>query len=145
SLALFGAARGADNPPPVVLQSFVVTDQLDKAREDIVPALGATSYEINASQIGLEALGSNGSFSQILLRTPSMAQDSFGQVHLRGEHGNLQYRVNDVLLPEGIAGFSQELDIPFVKTVSILTGSLPAQYGYRTAGVVDIHTQSGAG
>jgi len=147
-LALAPALRAAENssapgPPPITLDALVVTDSLDKAREDIVPALGATSYQIDAAQIDVQSLGANGGFDQVLLRTPSMAQDSFGQVHLRGEHANLQYRVNDVLLPEGIAGFSQELDIPFVKTVSILTGSLPAQYGYRTAGVVDIHTQSG--
>ena len=73
-----------------------------------------------------------------------MAQDSYGQVHLRGEHADLQYRINDVLLPEGISGFGQELDPRFVQSVGLLTGSLPAQYGYRTAGIVDIHTQTGA-
>lgn len=28
---------------------------------------------------------------------PRMAQDSYGQLHLRGEHANLQYGINDVL------------------------------------------------
>ena len=28
--------------------------------------------------------------------------------------------------------------------MQLITGSLPAAYGFRTAGVVDIHTKSGA-
>src|SRR5207249_3837478 len=33
---------------------------------------------------------------------------------------------------------SQELDI------SLVTGALPAQFGFRTTGVIDIHTKNGA-
>ena len=75
-----------------------------------------------------------------------MAQDSAanGDLHVRGEHANLQYRINDVLLPEGITGFGLELDPRFVDSMQLITGSLPAAYGFRTAGVVDIHTKSGA-
>jgi outer membrane receptor protein involved in Fe transport len=131
------------NQTPLALQPFVVTSELDKAREDIVPSLGATSFQIDKMQIDTLAVGANAGFNDVLLHVPGVAQDSFGQIHLRGEHANLQYRINDVLLPEGINGFGQELDTRFVQTVSVLTGSLPAQYGYRTAGVVDIHTRSG--
>ena len=49
-----------------------------------------------------------------------------------------------MLLPEGITGFGLELDPRFVESMQLITGSLPAQYGFRTAGVVDIHTKSGA-
>ncbi len=133
-----------DPGSPTVLNKMVVTGQLDQAREEIVPSLGATQYTVEKGQIADQALGINTSFNEILLRAPGVAEDSYGQVHVRGEHANLQYRINDVLLPEGITGFGQELDTPFVDTVSLLTGSLPAQYGYRTAGVVDIHTKSGA-
>jgi outer membrane receptor protein involved in Fe transport len=86
----------------------------------------------------------NAPFNQVILRAPGAAQDSFGQIHLRGEHANLQYRINDVLIPEGITGFGQELSTRFVDTVSLITGSLPAQYGFRTSGIVDIHTKNGA-
>jgi hypothetical protein len=145
--AAFAADDNANDNPvnqtPVALDPFVVTGVLDKAREDIVPSLGATAYQIDKIQIDTQVIGANANFSGVLLHVPGVAQDSFGQVHLRGEHANLQYRINDVLLPEGISGFGQELDTRFVQTASVLTGSLPAQYGYRTAGVVDIHTRSG--
>ncbi len=128
----------------LILDPFVVTGQLDEARETIVPGLGATSFHIDLEQIQVMPQGVDASFNQVLLRVPGVAQDSFGQVHLRGEHANLQYRINDVLLPEGLSGFGQELDTRFADSVSVLTGALPAQYGFRTAGVVDIHTKGGA-
>jgi len=132
------------NTAPLELDPVVVTDKLDKAREDIVPSLGAAEFHIDRLQLDAQALGLNASFNNLLLRAPGVAQDSFGQVHVRGEHGDLQYRINDVLLPEGLTGFGQELDTRFAESVNILTGALPAQYGYRTAGVVDIHTRSSA-
>jgi outer membrane receptor protein involved in Fe transport len=144
--AFAGDETPADNPvneTPVVLDRVVVTAELDKSREDIVPSLGATAYQIDKIQIDSQILGANAGFSDMLLHAPGMAKDSFGQVHLRGEHANLQYRINEVTLPEGISGFGQELDTRFVQTVTVLTGSLPAQYGYRTSGVLDIHTRSG--
>ncbi|MDB6127831.1 MAG: TonB-dependent receptor [Verrucomicrobia bacterium] len=138
----------ADSPPPVnkkpiELEKFVVSDSLDLAREDIVPSLGATSYEITAAQIATLSQGANAPFSQVILRAPGVAQDSSanGDLHIRGEHANLQYRINNVLLPEGISGFGLELDPRFVKSLQLVTGSLPAQYGFRTAGIVDIQTK----
>lgn len=122
----------------------IVVGSLDEKRNDIVPNLGATSYGISQNQIANQSQGQDASFNQTLLRVPGFAQDSYGQLHVRGEHANLQFRINDVLLPEGIAGFGQELDTRFVDSLQVITGSLPAQYGIRTAGVVDIHTKSGA-
>ncbi|MDE3068433.1 MAG: TonB-dependent receptor [Verrucomicrobiota bacterium] len=48
-----------------------------------------------------------------------------------------------MLLPEGITGFGLELDPRFVDSMQLITGSLPAEYGFRTAGVVDISTRTG--
>jgi outer membrane cobalamin receptor len=133
-------------PNLVVLDPFVVTGDLDKAREEIVPALGGTEYSITKDQIDALPLGHNAPFNQLILRAPGVAQDSAtnGDLHVRGEHANLQYRINGVLLPEGISGFGLELDPRFVENMEFITGSLPAQYGFRTAGVVDIKTRNGA-
>jgi outer membrane receptor protein involved in Fe transport len=128
------------------LSPFVVTGQLDESREMIVPSLGATSFIMDEQQILNLPQGADAPFNQVLLSAPGVAEDSAanGDLHVRGEHGNLQYRINDVLLPEGITGFGLELDPRFVSSMQLITGSLPAQYGFRTAGVVDIQTKSGA-
>lgn len=128
------------------LGNVTVVGQLDQARNLIIPDLGATAYTINKDQIAAVSQGGNAPFNEIILRAPGVAQDSAanGDLHVRGEHANLQYRINDVLLPEGITGFGLELDPRFVESMQLITGSLPAAYGFRTAGVVDIKTKSGA-
>ena len=128
------------------LDPVVVTGQLDQSRETIVPSLGATSFIMDQQQILNLPQGADAPFSQVLLRAPGVAEDSAanGDLHVRGEHANLQYRINDVLLPEGISGFGLELDPRFVNSMQLITGSLPAQYGFRTAGIVDIQTKGGA-
>ena len=79
----------------------------------------------------------------MLLRAPGVVQDGFGQIHVRGDHGSLQYRLDGVQLPEGLALFSQVLSPRIADSLSLITGALPAQYGLRTAGVVDIGVKSG--
>ncbi len=140
------AASDTTDEPVVKLDNFVVTDQLDRARESIMPSLGASTFTIDSAQIQLLPLGDNAPFNQLILRAPGVAQDSAanGDLHVRGEHANLQYRINNVLLPEGISGFGLELDPRFVGSMQLITGSLPAQYGFRTAGIVDIQTKSGS-
>ena len=127
-----------------VLDTVTVEGQLNAARSSILTEVGATSYAVDSEAILNEASGNNTSFNQVLLRAPGVAEDSLGQVHVRGEHANLQYRINDVLLPEGISGFGQELDVRFVQSLQLINGSLPAEYGFHTAGIVDIQTKSGA-
>jgi outer membrane receptor protein involved in Fe transport len=127
------------------LDTVTVVGHLNDVRSQIAPNLGATAFTISESQIAAEPQGANAPFNELILRAPGVAEDSAenGDLHVRGEHANLQYRINDVLLPEGIAGFGLELDPLFVKSMQLITGSLPAQYGFRTAGIVDIQTKSG--
>jgi outer membrane receptor protein involved in Fe transport len=125
------------------LNQVIVVGQLDQARDQIVPYLGATKYSIGQQQIQTQSQGSNAPFNQVILRAPGVAQDSFGQLHVRDEHANLQFRIDDVLIPEGISGFGQEIDTHLVSSVNLITGSLPAQFGFRTSGIIDIHTKDG--
>ena len=128
------------------LGNVTVVGKLDEARSQIVPNLGATAYTQTKEQIDAASQGGNAPFGQVILRAPGVAQDNAtaNGLHVRGEHANLQYRINDVLLPEGVSGFGLELDPRFVDSMQLITGSLPAQYGFRTAGVIDIQTKSGA-
>ncbi len=125
-------------------QVNVTSQELDISREAIVPSLGATRYTIGPDRLDSQAQGENAPFNETLLRFPGVARDSFGQLHVRGEHANLQYRIDDVLLPESIPGFGPELATRFADNISLMTGALPAQFGFRETGVVDIHTKNGA-
>src|SRR2546430_9224132 len=141
-------ASASPSPSPAGTEEtervVVAAQELDIAREAIVPSLGGTRYTVGPDRLDSQAQGENAPFNQTLLRFPGVAQDSFSQLHVRGEHANLQYRIDDVLLPESIPGFGQELETRFADSVSLITGALPAQFGFRNTGVVDIHTKNGA-
>jgi outer membrane receptor for ferrienterochelin and colicins len=134
----------AANPPPGEVSEVVVTAQrLDAARSAIQPALGATSYAMPKAFIDNLPGGANTQLNQVVLQAPGVAQDSFGQLHIRGDHGNVQYRLNNVILPEGLQVFGQTLSPRLASNVQLVTGALPAQYGLRTAGIINITTESG--
>jgi hypothetical protein len=100
-------------PPPdagLSLDVEVIAKQLDIARTQIQPNLGATVYDFNRPTIETQPQGDNQSLNQLLLQAPGVTQDSFGQIHVRGDHANLQYRINGVQLPEGINVFGQSLE-----------------------------------
>jgi hypothetical protein len=104
---------------------------------------GASTYTIDNGAIEAQPGGGNQPLNQVLLQAPGVVQDSFGQLHVRGDHNGLQYRLNGVIIPEGITVFSQSLSPRLISSVSLITGALPAEYGLRTAGVIDLSSTSG--
>jgi outer membrane receptor for ferrienterochelin and colicin len=125
------------------LDVSVYAKRLDQARNGLSPEAGSSIYRITNADIQAMPLGENTPLNQVLLQAPGVANDSFGQVHVRGDHADLQYRINGIQIPEPISGFGQSLDTRIIDQVNLLTGALPAQYGDRTAGIVDIHTKNG--
>jgi len=139
-------AAAADDAGPAVknLDAVTVSAHLDQARNALSPDIGSSQYQITAEDIQKQPLGASAALSQVLLQAPGVVQDSYGGVHVRGDHANLQYRINGVLLPESISGFGQTLDARTIRSIRLMDGALPAQFGERTAAVVDITTRSGA-
>ncbi|HWZ61992.1 MAG TPA: TonB-dependent receptor [Steroidobacteraceae bacterium] len=126
------------------LATVVVTAQrLNVARTTIETQTGASTYVITSEAIAATPGGENVQMNQVLLQAPDVVQDSFGQLHVRADHNDLQYRLNGIILPEGISVFSQTLSPRLISSLSLITGALPAEYGLRTAGVIDLSTNSG--
>jgi len=141
SAALTLASRGP-------LDVAVAAKRLEEARISIQPRIGASTYEFNRQAIESLPQGDNAPLSQILLQAPGVTQDSAqsGVLHVRNEHGNVQYRINGIALPDGVSLFGQSggLSPRFANSVELITGALPAEFGLRTAGIVDVQTKSGA-
>ena len=134
-----GVAQAA---PAEVTENIVVTaKKLQKARSQIQTRIGATIYTLSNQAIKNQPGGEDIPLNQTLLQTPGVSQDSFGQIHLRNDHANIQYRIDGVILPEGISFFGQSLTSRFASSIDLITGSLPAQYGLVTTGIVDIQTK----
>jgi outer membrane receptor protein involved in Fe transport len=144
-----GQRRETPAAPPPPTEAQVVAgknDKFDAARQNIVAPIGATSYQINHQAIEALPQGNNATLDKVLLQFPGVTQDSAasGELHVRNEHANIQYRINGIMLPDGVGAFGQFLDTGIVGSLALLTGALPAQYGLRTAGVLDIETKMDA-
>jgi outer membrane receptor protein involved in Fe transport len=148
ALALFvtssTAVADATDATTGSMPEIVVTSQhLDESRSHIQTQTGASTYTIDSAAIAATPGGDNTLLNQVIMQAPDVAQDSFGQFHVRGEHNGLQFRLNGIILPEGISVFGQTLDPRLISSMSVVTGALPAEYGLRTAGIIDITTKNG--
>jgi outer membrane receptor protein involved in Fe transport len=143
ALAPSPASASADDTVEAVETVTVTAAKLDAARLGIQAQTGASTYTITDAAIKAQPGGDNNALNQVILQAPGVAQDSFGQLHVRAEHNGLQYRLNGIIIPEGISVFGQTLDPRFIGSLKLITGALPAEYGLRTAGIIDVQTKSG--
>ena len=117
----------------------------DAARDALLTKTGASVYTISRETIKDLPQGDNTPLDKVLLQAPGVSYDSAvsnPSYHVRNEYAGVQYRINGIILPEGVSGLGPVLDTSFVGSLSLLTGALPAQYGLRTAGVIDITSRT---
>lgn len=141
---LFTVPAYADGTTDGSHDIVVTARRLDDARDAILPSLGASETLFNRSVLDNQPGGADRGLSKVLLQAPGVTQDSYGAIHVRNEHANLQYRLDGVIVPESISGFGQTFDPRLADSITLITGTLPAQYGYRTSGIVSLATKSGA-
>lgn len=129
-------AAPASAPQPA--NSFA--DPANPFERELLPKEGANIYALDRAAIEALPQGDQTPLEKVLLQTPGVSQDSAasGNLHIRNEHANVQYRVDGILLPDGVSGFSQLMETSFASSMSLVTGALPAQYGLRTSALVDI-------
>jgi hypothetical protein len=122
------------------------TATLNERRENIFAPVGTAPTTMSREAIESLPQGTNANVDKVLLQFPGVTQDSAasGNLHVRNEHANVSYRINGILLLDGLGAFGQFIDTSFIGSLTLITGALPPQYGLRTAGVVDIQTASGA-
>ncbi|WP_459987391.1 TonB-dependent receptor [Komagataeibacter kakiaceti] len=125
-------------------ETMTVTARLDRARLQLQPSTGATVHAFSRKALETIPGGDNAGMNSVLLQAPGVAQDSYGQIHVRGDHNEVQFRLDGVQLPEGMNVFGQTLMTRFADNLSLTTGALPVEYGFLQAGVVDITTKNGA-
>jgi outer membrane receptor protein involved in Fe transport len=129
----------ADRPDLMLLEK---NHALDESRDrDLLPKFGASLFQIDAEAVDALPQGKNTTLDKVLLQAPGVSYDSAvsnPDFHVRNEYANVQYRINGIQLPDGVSGLGPVLEAGFVGNLNLLDGALPAQYGQRTAGVVDI-------
>jgi len=139
-------ARAAPPAAPITpaAQLNAKVDAFDASRSDLYTTVGTTSDTLTNATINQLPVGTNEPVEKILLQTPGVSQDSAasGLLHVRNDHANVQYRINGVMLPDGVTGFGSIFDANFIGSIALVTGALPAEFGMRTVGLIDIATRA---
>ncbi|HUZ30637.1 MAG TPA: TonB-dependent receptor [Xanthobacteraceae bacterium] len=143
--------RHARVRPPVVVIPATPAQQLnakansfDQARSGLYTTIGTASDALSHDTIEILPQGANAPVEKILLQAPGVSQDSAasGLLHVRNDHANVQFRINGVMLPDGVTGFGSIFDADYIGSIALITGALPAEFGMRTVGLVDITTRT---
>jgi outer membrane receptor protein involved in Fe transport len=137
------AGAGAPTPAQAALDRKM--QGFDQSRDHVLTKLGASTYTIDRAAIETMPQGDNTPVDKLVLQLPGVNYDSAvsnPNFHVRSEYANVQTRINGLVLPEGVSGLGPVIDTNFIGSLSLLTGTLPAQYGLRTAGVLDITSRA---
>ena len=138
------AAPAPTAPITPAAQLNAKADAFDAARSNLYTTIGTTSDTMTHAAIEALPGSTNTPVERILLQFPGVSQDSAisGDLHVRNDHANVQYRINGIMLPDGLTGFSSVLDAKWIGSLALVTGALPAEFGLRTVGLVDITTRA---
>src|SRR5678815_4297987 len=80
----------------------------------------------------------------IVSSTPGFVTDDNGRMHPRGSESQVQYVVDGVPITDNMSAiFSTSLDARTLRTVEVLTGGIPAEFGDKLAGIINVNTKSG--
>ena len=134
-------------PTPVVLtlaESSEIALDVTAPFLPIQPDSSSETYAVSRKEIEALPRGNNLSTADVLLTIPSAVNGSLGQVHIRQDHANVQLRIDGVPIPDTISAQFTDLLHPRVwERADIILGGMEAQYGNRTAAVIDITSKSG--
>ncbi len=85
-----------------------------------------------------------GSTSGLLLQVPGAARGANGAVHVNGDHGDINYVIDGVALPQALNRvIGNEVDASNVGFAEVLEGAYPAQYGERFGAVLNLASKGG--
>ena len=129
---------------PMVLPTLEETVTVVAPQRESAPPVTAPSSSTQLQREEIQALprGDSASVNEILSTQPGFVYDALGQIYVRGNHGSVQYQIDGVPLPDSVSGlFGQFLSPKLVENMEVLSGGLPAEYGQRLSGVVNLNSR----
>lgn len=128
-----GAPQVAQRPP---VRDITIVVRATLLRRQAPTAV--TSHEVSKNGGGTAA---NGSVNSLISHDAGVTADSSGQQHVRGEHAEVAYVVDGVLLPDTLSGRQGAVVVlSTIDRLDLLTGSYAPEFGGQTAAVLDITT-----
>lgn len=122
-------------------ETVIVEADMDHAEHDKISSDTDISQSLIQHQAG--AAPSRG-IESIVASAPGLAPDDNGRLHPRGSESQIQYVVDGVPITDNLSAiFSTSLDARTLRTVEVLTGGIPAEFGDKLGAVVNVNTRSG--
>ncbi len=143
SVSLRVAVPAAGTSITVVLSSL---KQIGRTSVTARPPVAGSGTDINVSSEQLSRSPASGNLPGLLLQLPGAARGANGVVHMNGDHGDINYIVDGVQIPQALnRSMGSEFDPNDIANVDVLQGAYPARYGERFASVIEINTRNGTG
>jgi len=141
SLRVDVTSAGAD-----ITIALVAVKEIGRTSVSSRPPVHGSGTDINLGSDLLAHSPANSSLPNLLLQLPGAARGANGVVHLNGDHGDINYVVDGVPIPQELnRSVGGEFDPSDIANVEVLQGAYPAQYGERFASVININTRNGSG
>ncbi len=138
---------GAEKPAPVTL-TLALTLEIALEIVSPLPAIqykaSSETYQLSRKDIEILPRGNNLEVSDVLLTVPSVVYGALKQTHIRQDHANQQFRIDGIPIPDTVTGAFADIVPPRAwERADIILGGMEAQYGNKTAMVLDITSKSG--
>ena len=138
---------GAEAPAPVSL-TLALTKEIALEIVSPLPAIqfkaSSTTYQVSRKEVEALPKGNNNEVYEVLLTVPSVVYGALKQTHIRQDHANQQYRIDGIPIPDTVSGAFADIVPPRAwERADIILGGMEAQYGNKTAMVLDITSKSG--
>ena len=106
-----------------------------------------THTDIDKSLIRQTAAAMPGrAFESIVTSTPGFSQDENGRYHFQGGHSQQLLVIDGQPIGDQVGiTFSNSLDPGVAEGIEVITGGIPAEYGEKANGVINLTTRSGLG
>ena len=99
------------------------------------------STVIDKQQIKTFTSAGNTDIKNLTKDQKGVASDSAGQQHVRGEHSDTTYVVDNVPLPDTLSGRQGSIVVPAtIESLEMITGAFAPEFGGQTAAVLNIAT-----
>jgi hypothetical protein len=81
--------------------------------------------------------------TEVVATKPGFVADALGNVYARGNHGNVQYQVDGLPVPDSVGSlFAATIPVRLIQGIEIYTGGIPAEFGDRLGAVVNLTTRA---
>lgn len=119
----------------------VVTIDEDWAVSPPAPVTGSVT-SVSRQTLGELPGGDARPVTDILATQPGFVADGLGSVYARGNHGNVQYQIDGIAVPDSVGSlFAASIPTRLIDSLDIYTGGMPAEFGNRLGAVVNLSTR----